>query len=136
MRSNTLHMTLAFLGETPLARLDALRELAATIPGEAFTLTLDRLGCWKHNRIGWLGVQDTPQALAQLVSNFRGVLHAEQFAVDDQHYVPHVTLLRNAQCRPPPSCPPVTWRAKDFVLLASHKQRPGYDLLGTWPLSA
>lgn len=136
MHSDTLHMTLAFLGDTPLARLDALRELAATIPGEAFTLTLDRPGCWKHNRIGWLGVQATPQALAQLVSNLRGVLHAEEFPVDDQHYVPHVTLLRDTNCSSPPSCQPVTWHAKDFVLLASRKQKPGYDLLGTWPLSA
>lgn len=136
MHSNTLHMTLAFLGDTPLARLGALRELAAAIPGEAFTLMLDRPDCWKHNRIGWLGVQDTPLALAQLVSNLRGVLHAEQFAVDDQHYVPHITLLRNAQCGPLPSCQPLKWRVQDFVLLASRKQKPGYDALGTWPLSA
>lgn len=136
MYSDTLHMTLAFLGDTPVTRLDTLRELAATITAEAFTLTLDRPGCWQHNRIGWLGVQDTPLALAQLVSNLRGVLHAEQFAVDDQHYVPHVTLLRNAQCGPPPSCQPVKWRVQDFVLLASRKQKPGYDVLGTWPFSA
>lgn len=136
MHSDTLHMTLAFLGDTPNTRLDALLELAATIPGEAFTFTLDRPGCWQHNHIGWLGVQDTPPALAQLVAKLQRALHQSGFTVDDRRYVPHVTLLRNAQCGPPPSCHPVIWRAQDFVLLASRKQKPGYDVLGTWPLSA
>lgn len=52
MHRDALHMTLAFLGDTPLSRLDALRELAATISGEAFAFTLDRPDCWRHNRIG------------------------------------------------------------------------------------
>lgn len=136
MHSDTLHITLVFLGDTPNTRLDALRELAATITNEAFTLKLDRPGCWQHNRIGWLGVQDTPPALAQLVANLQRALHQSGFTVDDRRYVPHVTLIRNALCGPPPSCQPVTWRAQNFVLLASSKQRPGYDALGTWPLSA
>ena len=136
MQSDTLHMTLAFLGETPLSRLDALRELAATISVEAFTLRLDRPGCWQHNHVGWLGLSATQPALAQLVADLRQAMTANQFAFDDKRFMPHVTLLRNAQCGPPPSCQPVIWHANDFVLLASRRQQPGYDVLGTWPLSA
>ena len=136
MHSDTLHMTLAFLGDTPISRLDALRELAATVPGEAFTLQLDRPGCWQHNHVGWLGLTSVSPALMQLVADLRQALLASKFAFDDKRFVPHITLLRNAQCGPPPSCQPVIWRAQDFVLLASRKQQPGYDVLGTWPLSA
>ena len=135
MLSDTLHMTLAFLGDTPIARLDALRELAATVPGEAFTLQLDRPGCWQHNHIGWLGLASAPPALMQLVKDLRQAMKASKFAFDEKRFVPHITLCRNAQCGPSPSCQPVVWRAQDFVLLASRKQRPGYDVLGTWPLS-
>ena len=136
MQHDALHMTLAFLGDTPLKRLDALRGLAAKMTGEAFTLKLDRPGCWQHNRVGWLGLATTPLALTQLVTDLRRMLHANKFTVDDQRYVPHVSLLRNAHCAPPPPCQPVTWHAQNFVLLASHKQPHGYEVLGTWSLSA
>ena len=138
MCRESLHLTLAFLGDTPLMRLDALRQLAATVAGEAFTLTLDSPSCWQHNHVGWLGVKETPPALTQLVSDLTKVLQAAEFPLDRQRYVPHVTLLRNARCSAPPPCQPVVWRAQSFVLLASPK--PGaegnYDVLGEWPLSA
>lgn len=138
MHSESLHLTLAFLGDTPVVRLDALRQLATTVAGEPFTLTLNSPGCWQHNRVGWLGVKDTPPALAQLVSDLTRVLQTGEFPLDHQPYVPHVTLLRNARCSAPPPCQPVVWRAQSFVLLASHKPEAGgsYDVLGTWPLSA
>lgn len=135
MRRDTLHMTLAFLGDTPLSRLDTLREIAATIPAEAFSLTLDRPGCWPQSHVGWLGLAATPPPLTQLVMELRQALQASRFAFDDKRFVPHVTLLRNAQCGSSPSCQPVMWRARDFVLLASRRQQAGYDVLGTWPLS-
>ena len=138
VHSESLHLTLAFLGDTPVTRLDALRQLAVTVAGEAFTLTLDSPGCWQHNHVGWLGVKETPLALAQLVSDLTKVLQTAEFPLDCQRYVPHVTLLRNARCCAPPPCQPVVWRAQSFVLLASRK--PGaegnYDVLGEWPLSA
>ena len=138
MRRESLHLTLAFLGDTQVSRLDALRQLAATVAGQAFTLTLDSPGCWQHNHVGWLGVKETPPALTQLVSDLRRVLRAGEFPLDSQRYVPHVTLLRNARCSAPPPCQSVVWRAQGFVLLASRK--PGaegnYDVLGDWPLPA
>lgn len=138
MRSESLHLTLAFLGDTPVVRLDALCQLAATVAGEPFTLTLNSPGCWQHNRVGWLGVKETPPALAQLVSDLTRVLRTGEFPLDCQGYVPHVTLLRNARCSAPPPCQPVMWRAQGFVLLASRKPGigSGYDVLGEWPLSA
>ena len=136
VRSESLHLTLAFLGATPVARLDALRQLAATVAGEPFTLTLDSPGCWQHNHVGWLGVKDIPPALTQLVSDLQRVLRTSEFPLDPQRYIPHVTLLRNAHCSAPPPCQPVVWHAQSFVLLASGKPGGDYDMLGEWPLSA
>ena len=138
VHSESLHLTLAFLGDTPVTRLDALRQLAATLTGAPFTLKLDSPGCWQHNRVGWLGVKDIPPALAQLVPDLWRVLHAGEFAVDDRRYIPHVTLLRNARCNATPPCQPVVWHAQSFVLLASRKPGAGggYGVLGEWPLSA
>lgn len=136
VRSESLHMTLAFLGDTYAARLDALRQLAAMMAGESFTLKLDNPGCWQHNRVGWLGVKETPPALAQLVSGLHRVLRTSEFSLDTQRYVPHVTLLRNAHCSAPPPCPCVSWHVQHFVLMASRAPGAGgYDVLGEWPLS-
>ena len=130
-----LHLTLAFLGETPANRFDALRQLATTIVSQPFTLMLNRPGCWHHNSVGWLGFDATPPALAQLVADLRQVLRAGEFAVDEQPYVPHVTLLRNARCSVPPPCRGVSWYASSFVLLASRVGGVGgYDVLGEWQL--
>ena len=130
-----LHLTLAFLGDTPAARLDALRQLATIIVSQPFTLMLNRPGCWQHNRVGWLGLDATPPALAQLVAALGQALKAGEFPVDGQPYVPHVTLLRNARCGAPPPCPGISWHASSFVLLASRARGVGgYDLLGEWQL--
>jgi len=138
MRSDSLHLTLAFLGDTPMTRLDELRQLAATVAGEAFTLTLDSPGCWQHNHVGWLGASETPAALGQWVSNLTAALQTAQFSFDPRPFVPHVTLLRNARCTAPPVCQAVVWRAGYFALLASRRMESGggYEALGEWPLSA
>lgn len=137
MSPESLHLTLAFLGDTPAARLDALCQLATTVMGEAFTLKLDSPGCWQHNHVGWLGVTKTPPALTQLVSNLRRDLRASEFTFDDQRYIPHVTLLRNAQCSALPTCQPVVLFAQSFALLESPKPGAarGYNVLGVWPLT-
>ena len=136
VRSESLHLTLAFLGDTSALRLDTLRQLAATLTGEAFTLKLDSPGCWQHNRVGWLGVKNIPPALTHLVANLQRVLRTSDFPLDRQRYIPHVTLLHNAYCSAPPPCQPVVWHAQSFVLLASGKPGGGYNMLGEWPLTA
>ena len=128
-------MTLAFLGDTQASRLDALLQLAATIVSQPFTLVLNRPGCWQHNRVGWLGLNATPPALKQLVADLRRVLQADEFPVDEQPYVPHVTLLRNTRCSGSQPCRGVSWHASSFVLLASRAGGVGgYDVLGEWQL--
>jgi RNA 2',3'-cyclic 3'-phosphodiesterase len=138
MHSDGLHLTLAFLGDTPTTRLDELRMLAATIAGEDFTLSLDRPGCWQHNHVGWLGASEAPAALEQWVSNLTAALQTARFSFDRRPFVPHVTVLRNAHCAALPVCQAVVWRAEYFALLASRRvgSGGGYEVLGEWPLSA
>lgn len=109
-----LHLTLAYLGDTSAIRLNPLRQLSGSITGQPFSLILKRPGCWPHNRVGGYGPADTPPALTQLVADFRRVLRAGEFPVDNQPYVPHVTLLRNARCGMPPHCPSVNWHASSL----------------------
>ena len=139
MRRETLHLTLAFLGNVAICRLDSLRQLAAAIRAPAFTLRLDRLGCWHH--IVWAGCRQTPAALSDLVGQLHSSLRQAGFPIEDRPFAAHVTLLRNARCdarpEPAPSLPPIDWHAVDFVLAVSQGPASGggYAAIGRWTLA-
>lgn len=137
MRADTLHLTLAFLGDTPVAARDAFLPMIDAIRVEPFELMLDRAGCWPHNRIGWLGCSAPGAPLADLAERLRRVLRESGVAFDARPFVPHVTLLRNAPGGPVPACAPVRWRVGDFVLAASRTDADGarYEIAERWPLA-
>jgi len=137
MRADTLHITLAFLGSTPVEQLDSLIACADTIQTEAFELILDQAGYWRHNRIGWLGASQTPPQHCELVDMLNAALQVSGFPIDARQHVPHVTLLRNTAGGELPVCIPVFWPVSDFVLVASRTEADGahYEVIRRWPLA-
>ncbi|MBE0615339.1 MAG: RNA 2',3'-cyclic phosphodiesterase [Burkholderiales bacterium] len=122
MRRENLHMTLAFLGATQTTLLPLLTESARTVRFVPFTLRLDRIAYWKHNRIIWCGADQDPPALSALVGELRACLDASAIAYDRKPFVSHVTLVRNApglQMAQP--WEPLVWEARDFALVQSEK---------------
>lgn len=139
MGRDDLHLTLAFLGDATAERLAAAEEAAAGVAAASFDFAIDRLGCWQHNRILWAGCTETPPLLAALARNLAERLLAAGFVLDARPYAPHVTLLRQADCRraPPPLAAPVSWAATEFVLAESRPTPAGgrYTVIGRWPLA-
>jgi len=137
MRADTLHLTLAFLGRTPIEQLDPLIASVNAIHADAFELTLDQPGHWRHNRIGWLGPSPPPPQLGELVSALNAAVQKAGIAFDACPYAPHVTLLRNTAGGELPACTPVHWPVSDFVLVASRTEVEGayYDVVWRWPLA-
>ena len=143
MRAETVHITLAFLGETPAERLDDLVACAdsvgtvGTVGTDAYDLVLDQAGYWRHNRIGWLGASETPPQHFELVRGLNIALQQAGFPVDARPHVPHVTLLRNSRGGEVPACTPVVWPIRDFVLVQSRLDVAGarYDVVRRWPLA-
>jgi len=136
MRADTLHLTLAFLGSTPASQLDALLPRIETIHANAFELSLDQPGYWRHKRIGWLGTRQPPPQLNELVNELRAALQAAKVNFEAQPHVPHVTLLRNSTGGELPACEPVRWQVSDFVLVASRTEAGGthYEVIRRWML--
>jgi 2'-5' RNA ligase len=132
-----LHITLAFLGSTPAAQLDALVACADTARTDAFELVLDQAGYWRHNRIGWLGASQTPPQHLELVGALNAALQGAGFAVDARPHVPHVTLLRNSAGGEVPACTAVHWPVGDFVLVKSSTESDGahYEVIRRWALA-
>jgi len=143
-RVDSMHMTLLFLGSTPVEQLGLLAELADAVAFEAFTLDIGTVGCWKHNQIAWIAPLTTPSALARLAEDLaRGAL-ARGFQVETRPFVPHLTLVRKARCagvdeargagldvRPPR----IRWEVREFVLVRSELATSGsrYQQIGRWP---
>jgi 2'-5' RNA ligase len=134
-----IHLTLFFVGGFDRARIQTLEQAAASAHGEAFSLVLDRLGYWRHNRIVWAGARECPAELAKLASTLSAALAQAGVHGEDRPYVPHVTLLRNAERRPPhTTIQPCSWRVNDFVLMESISAGGGvrYQPLALWPLGS
>lgn len=138
MRRETLHNTLAFLGEIKQARLEALQLAAQEIGGERFELRFDEARYWGHNHIVYAAPRHVPRQLLELVNTLGQRLSAHRFKFDDRDYQPHVTLLRNARWNdaPSPSMHPVCWQINDFALVQSVQQDGSndYRVLVRFPL--
>ena len=93
-----LHLTLAFLGELPPSRLDALDRAVKSIPFPPFEAKFDRLGCFRRpgGSIWWAGLRPTPQLLA-IQRSLSDALQREGFSLEDRRFVPHVTLARQVE---------------------------------------
>lgn len=136
-RCDTIHITLVFLGEVELARLDVLRAAAECVQAPAFSWELCKFGWWRHNRIAWAAPEATPLALAQLVAQLQSGLKEAGLQFDERPYLPHVTLLRKADCRHAVlTAEPVPWEVNDFVLVRSVPGPEGsaYEIIGRWSL--
>lgn len=140
-RQETIHLTLAFLGNVSEQRLPELCRAVSGVGGRAFGLQMDRLAYWPHKRLAWAGCGQRVPALDELVLALRQALVVDGFAFDASHpdFVPHVTLLRRmpADAVPVlPDLPVIDWRCEHFVLAASQATEAGasYRILAEFPL--
>lgn len=142
MRQETIHLTLAFLGDVPEVRLPELAQRAAAIRLPGFELCLDRLGFWRHNRLLWAGGK-TPPALLGLVDALRATLADAGLPADGgrREFTPHITLLRKLPAAvdlpQQRAIAPFSWPCRRFVLVRSRLSAsgPDYQILAEFPLA-
>ncbi|HZP88806.1 MAG TPA: RNA 2',3'-cyclic phosphodiesterase [Burkholderiales bacterium] len=135
-REESIHMTLLFLGNVEEARLETLKCAASGEAFQRFSMSLETAMCWRHNRIAWIGPPVLPQPLSDGVESLRRSVAGAGFAFDDKPFAAHVTLLRNASCRPiEATFDPIEWMVSDFVLVRSRLGASGssYEVIGRWP---
>lgn len=142
MRTDTLHMTLAFLGETDVARARELAQACTRWRLPTGTMVLREPGRFGHARVVWLGPsEEDRQELSWLYeANDRlwENLAAHGWKPRESVFRPHVSLLRNAG---PASLsgmhgPAVHWMPDRCVLVASEPTpaRSRYNVLADVPL--
>jgi 2'-5' RNA ligase len=135
---DNIHLTLFFVGAFERARIGTLERAAASVERAPFELMFDRLGYWRHNRIVWAGVGESPPALSRLAFTLSAALARIGLRGEERPYVPHVTLVRNAARKPARTqIEPCTWGVNDFVLMESVPAANGvrYQPLAAWTLA-
>lgn len=137
MRTETLHLTLLFLGEVEHSRLPRLVEVAEEVKVPCFQLNLDHFAIWRHNKIGYVAPQVTAPELEALVQKLWKAVSTAGFQFDRRTFKPHLTLLRNIEhAIEAQAFTPIEWHVESFALVESVANGRGVDyrLLQTWPL--
>lgn len=143
MQPDTLHLTLAFLGQVEAARTPLLTQVLATFAAPPLAFTLDRWGWWPHNRILWAGCAQPPQALLDVGNGLQAALEDVGFPREARPFLPHVTLVRGRAGAVPggaetagPLATPLVWTAHELVLVRSAPRagQAHYEILARQPL--
>ena len=138
MTRESLHLTLAFLGQTLDSRIAELQAIGCSIATPPFELILSRAGTWSGG-IFWLAPDQSTPPLITLVTALHSGLASGGFAFDEKPFVPHVTLLRKVQNRPVDmTVAPIKFAIGDFALVRSLPAPQGvrYELIDRFALLA
>lgn len=137
-RAETIHLTLAFLGEVDQEKIPLAIEAGRGTGGKAHCLAVEQARYWKHNRIVWVGPNEIPAPLAALAAELKSNLVQAGFGMEERAFAAHVTLIRKAgEPRGLPPLPAIEWPVDEFVLVRSVLAPEGsrYETIGRFALA-
>lgn len=135
--NSNLHITLHFVGNTPIDQMDFLDRQARQCKGEIFDLTLDCSGYFKKPKVFWFGSQRVPRSLSDLHRNLGEKISECEYTPETRPYSPHVTVARKIYQAPEPvALEPVHWQVDRFVMVESVSVPGGvrYEVVKSYPL--
>jgi 2'-5' RNA ligase len=150
-RTEGLHVTLKFIGETPAEKMEGLKTALASIPPRApISLKFRGVGFFPNERrprVLWAGVEASPE-LAALAAAVEGALDPMEIPREERKFSPHLTLARFDGSRGLEALHAAIEKAgpfefgsatsKEFHLYQSVLKRGGaeYTRLATFPFAA
>lgn len=100
VNSQSLHVTLKFLGNQEKDLIDRVQQNLLTVQGafKPFTLTINRFGAFpgkRNPRVFWLGIKSEPlETMYDLFHFLENNLHGLGFPKETRRFSPHLTLGR------------------------------------------
>ena len=142
-RQETLHLTLAFLGEVPDDRMSLLMQTARRVHAAPLALNIDRLGYWPRKQLLWAGETAPNAALGEFGEALLQALSEAGFALPGRRttFSPHITQVRDLpearETSPPAAIAAIRWPCPSFALIRSQRSDAGsfYEKVGEFPLS-
>jgi len=145
VQPDKLHVTLFHVGDfpgIPPGLLDKVGTAASQAARMApFDVTFDRAGSFAGrpgNRPFVLRGGDALAPLMAFQASLTEALARVAVVRKERPFTPHVTLLYDDPLVAEQRLPPVTWTAREFVLIDSlmNQKDKRYDMLARWPLGA
>ena len=99
VREDNLHLTLKFLGDTPLDRIEAISSALAGAANKTDMFEIQIGGCGAFPPRGkpsvlWIGIEDLSGSLRQLHGRIEDGCGAAAIARDSRSFHPHLTIAR------------------------------------------
>ncbi|MEX2461910.1 MAG: RNA 2',3'-cyclic phosphodiesterase [Paenibacillaceae bacterium] len=137
------HITLQFLGETSLVKLEALQAALRNVRATPFSLSLNGVGFFgspKAPRVLWTAVSGNLKGLNFLHSAVIQATHTLGYVHEDRPYASHITLARDFAVGKEISMGAITsapvgaeWEADQFILMRTHmKTSPMYEVIDNY----
>lgn len=135
--TGNLHVTLAFVGSVPTARLAEVRDVGARVAAEApasgARLSFTGLECWRRAGVLCAVAEESDPASAALADGLKRGLVAARFAPDLKPLRPHVTLARKVRTaggrertqEDGLALRPIVWTFSSFALVDSRTEAGG-----------
>jgi 2'-5' RNA ligase len=106
-RADNLHLTLKFLGDTPVSRIPSLSGACSVAAGQIAPFELIVKGCGTFPSHGkpkvlWIGIEEAPPSenhLPELHAALEDACAAQGFAREARRYHPHLTVARVRQAK-------------------------------------
>lgn len=126
VRPEHLHLTLAFLGHQARSLIPLLAKLIDKLPGQSFTVGIDRYGYFSKPRVAWVGPSETPLPLMRLHQSLMLELNEARVPLKPEgKFRPHVTLARDANSLDEPFAPMLPWKVDKIMLIQSIQVKGG-----------
>ena len=134
IRTDNLHLTLAFLGNVNQAQRESVEVLAESISMTPFSLCLEHLGVFPKPKVLWLGVKEQPDSLKQLALSLEKGARDCGIKLDGKGFNPHVSLMRKVNQLHAFEIDPIHWDVNQFCLIHSVTQPEGmtYQVVRKW----
>lgn len=144
------HLTLRFLGSTPVDRLEAVQKICEIVAAghAAARMSVTDLGAFPSEsrvRVLWMGIDDPNGLLAAIARDLDNAFEPLGFPSEGREYKPHLTLARFKLPVPLKSGFPSVdtsavepFEMNEIVLFRSHLSPKGarYEALRSFPLGS
>lgn len=97
VRSEDIHFTLRFFGDTPLHRLEQIKACLNRIEIDPFEIEIAGVGSFPNNRkprIIWIGVTKNASEVLKLKNEIDSSLIEIGYQPEKREYTPHATIAR------------------------------------------
>lgn len=128
-RRENLHLTLAFLGETPEACLRDIEGAMRAVETVPLELCFDRMGRFRQrdSELWWIGVRKNRE-LERMQAELTARLRSAGFPLEERTFHPHLTLAREVRLTRQPDQAallggPFAARADSMSLMRSQRLR-------------